>query len=125
MAKVIKVMEPFEQLSGKVCQHSKFIINLGRKGDNKGQMWTGKQCNGRDYTEHPLSADETKSQTRFKAVRLAVKAIKADPEDLAEAYEAYALVRDNYKSFTSYLWKTECEKWNLNHTGTGGGPEEE
>ncbi len=125
MSKVVKLMEPFEQLSGKVCGHSKFIINLGKKGVSKDKMWTGKQCNSRDLTENPYSADETKAQTRFKAVRLAVKAIKTDPDDLAEAYMAYAPVRDNYKSFTSYLWKTEGAKWDLNHMGSGGAPEEE
>ena len=123
MARIVKLMEPFDQLSGKVCRHSDFIINLGRKGVNKGNMWTGKQCNGRDYTEHPKTALETKAQERFADVRLTVKAIKQDPEDLADTYEAYAAVRDDYKSFNSYLWKTECAKWNIAHSA-GGGVEE-
>ena len=117
MAKVIKVMEPFEQLSGKVCQHSKFIINLCRKGVNKGNMWTGKQCNGRDYDEHPKTFLETNAQQRFKDVRLAVKAIKANPTKLSEAYDGYRAVRDDYKSFDSYLWKTECAAWDAEHSG--------
>ena len=124
MSRVVKLMEPFEQLSGKVCTHSKFIINLGKKGVLKEKMWTGKQCYGRDYEEHPKTALETKAQTRFKAVRLTVKAIKHDPDDLAEAYEAYAAVRDNYKSFNSYLWKTECTKWDVENNVGGGGVEE-
>ena len=125
MARIVKLMEPFDQLSGKVCQHSKFIINLGRKGVRKGKQWTNVICNPRDYEEHPKSALETKSQTRFKAVRLVIKGIKTDPTKLANAYEAYAPVRDNYKSFNSYLWKTEIAKWDLNHMGDGGGPVEE
>ena len=116
MAKVIKVMEPFEQLSGKVCQHSDFIINLGRKGVNKGQMWTGRQCNPRDLSEKPYTADETKVQERFKDVRLAIKVIKTNPTTLAQKYEAYATVRDNYKSFDSYLWKTQIQAWDAEHS---------
>ena len=112
MAKVIKLIEPFDQLSGKLCQHSDVIINLGRKGVRRGNMWTGKQCNPRDLTEHPYSANETKVKERFKDVRLAVKATKTNPTKLAQAYEAYAVVRDNYKSFDSYLWKLEIAKWN-------------
>ena len=123
MARIVKLMEPFDQLSGKVCQHSKFIINLGRKGVNKGNMWTGKQCNGRDYEEHPKTALETNAQERFADVRLTIKGIKTSPTQLASAYEAYASVRDDYKSFDSYLWKTECAKWNTEHSA-GGGVEE-
>ena len=117
MSKVVKLIEPFEQLSGKVCTHSKFLINLGRKGVLKDKMWTGKQCNGRDLTEKPYSADENTAHERFKDVRLAVKAIKRNPTKLTQAYESYALVRDDYKSFTSYLWKTECANWNAEHSG--------
>ena len=112
MAKIVKLMEPFEQLSGKVCQHSKFLINLGRSGVNKDQMWTGKRCNGRDLSEHPYSTAETQAKTRFKAVRLAVREIVTDPNKLSDAYDEYKPVRDNYKSFQSFLWKTECAKWN-------------
>ena len=115
MAKVIKVMEPFEQLSGKVCQHSDFIINLGRKGVRRGNMWTGKQCNSRDLSEKPYSADENIAHTRFKEVRLAVQATKSNPTKLAQAYEDYAPVRDSYKSFDSYLWKVETVKWNTEY----------
>ena len=119
------LIEPYADMSGKICSHSRIINVLGRKGVRKGKQWTNVICNPRDYTEHPLSADETKSQTRFKAVRLTIKGIKTDPTKLANAYEAYAPVRDNYKSFNSYLWKTEIAKWDLNHMGDGGGPEEE
>ena len=113
-------MEPFEQLSGKVCSHSKFLINLGKKGVLKDKMWTGKQCNGRDLTDKPYSANENRAHTRFSAVRLAVKTIKTSSTSLASAYEAYAAVRENYKSFNSYLWKTETAKWNTQHPVSGG-----
>ena len=112
MAKVIKLIEPFDQLSGKLCQHSDVIINLGRKGVRRGNMWTGKMCNPRDLSEKPYSADENIAHERFKDVRLAVKATKSNPTKLAQAYEAYAMVRDSYKSFDSYLWKVETQKWN-------------
>ena len=115
MSKVIKLIEPFDQLSGKLCQHSKLIINLGRKGVRRDNMWTGKQCYSRDLSERPYSADETKVHTRFKEVRLAVQAIKSNPTKLAQAYEDYAPVRDSYKSFDSYLWKVETVKWNTEY----------
>ncbi len=124
MARIIKLMEPFEQLSGKVCEHSKFIINLGRKGVNKDQMWTGKQCNPRDYSTNPLTSLETRHQQRFKDVAGTIKTMKTDPTAIADAYDAYVLVRDNYKSFNSYLWKTKMAAWDLAHTTGGGGVEE-
>lgn len=122
MSKVVKLIEPFEQLSGKLCEHSKFIINLGRKGVRKDNMWTGKQCNPRDLEEHPYSTNENTAHERFKDVREAVQEIKTNPTALANAYEGYKMVRDNYKSFTSYLWKVEMQKWNAENAG-GGDPE--
>ena len=117
--------DPVDTISGRISKNRPTIFNLGHKGVRRGNQWTSWLGNPRDYDEHPKSALETKSQERFKAVRLAVKAIKTDPDELAEAYEAYAAVRDNYKSFTSYLWKTECTEWNTQHAGGGGGPVEE
>ena len=111
------LIEPYADMSGKICSHSRIINVLGRKGVRKGNQWTSVICKPRDYEEHPKTADETKAQERFADVRLEVKAIKTNPTKLANAYEAYAAVRDNYKSFTSYLWKTECAKWNVQHSG--------
>ena len=111
------LIEPYADMSGKICSHSRIINVLGRKGVRRGKQWTNVICNPRDYEEHPKTADETKAQTRFKEVRLLVKAIKTDPEDLADAYEAYRNVRDNYKSFDSYLWKTECAAWDAENNG--------
>ena len=110
------LIEPYADMSGKICSHSRIINVLGRKGVRRGKQWTNVICNSRDLSEKPYSADENKVYERFKDVRLAIKAIKLDPEDLAEAYEAYAAVRDNYKSFDSYLWKLEIQKWNTEHS---------
>ena len=109
------LIEPYADMSGKICSHSRIINVLGRKGVRKGKQWTNVICNPRDLSERPYSADETKVQTRFKAVRLAVQATKVNPTKLAQAYEAYAMVRDNYKSFDSYLWKVETAKWDTEH----------
>lgn len=109
------LIEPYADMSGKICSHSRIINVLGRKGVRKGKQWTNVICNPRDLSERPYTADETKVQTRFKAVRLAVQATKVNPTKLAQAYEAYAMVRDNYKSFDSYLWKVETAKWNTEH----------
>ena len=104
-------------MSGKICSHSRIINVLGRKGVRRGNQWTSVICNPRNYDEHPKTFLETNAQQRFKDVRLAVKAIKANPTKLSEAYDAYREVRDDYKSFDSYLWKTECASWNAEHSG--------
>ena len=109
------LIEPYADMSGKICSHSRIINVLGRKGVRKGKQWTNVICNPRDLSERPYSADETKVQTRFKAVRLAVQATKVNPTKLANAYEDYAVVRDNYKSFDSFLWKTEMQAWDEEH----------
>ena len=117
------LIEPYADMSGKICSHSRIINVLGRKGVRKGNQWTSVICNPRDYTEHPKTVLETTAQERVTDVRLTVKGIKTSPTQLANAYEAYASVRDDYKSFDSYLWKTETAKWNTEHSA-GGGVEE-
>ena len=109
------LIEPYADMSGKICSHSRIINVLGRKGVRRGKQWTNVICNPRDLSEHPYSADETKVHTRFKEVRLAVQATKSNPTKLAQAYEDYAPVRDSYKSFDSYLWKVETVKWNTEY----------
>ena len=109
------LIEPYADMSGKICSHSRIINVLGRKGVRRGKQWTNVICNPRDLSERPYSADETKAHTRFKEVRLAVQATKSNPTKLAQAYEDYAPVRDSYKSFDSYLWKVETVKWNTEY----------
>lgn len=106
------LIEPYADMSGKICAHSRIINVLGRTGVRKGNQWTSVTCNPRDLKENPYSTAETQAKTRFKAVRLAVRAIVTDPSKLSDAYDEYKPVRDNYKSFQSFLWKTECAKWN-------------
>ena len=110
------LIEPYADMSGKICSHSRIINVLGRKGVRKGKQWTNVICNPRDLTEKPYSDDETKVQERFKDVRLAIKVIKTNPTTLANKYTAYASVRDNYKSFDSYLWKTQIAAWDAEHS---------
>ena len=115
--------DPVETISGRISKNRPTIFNLGHKGVRRGNQWTSWLGNPRDYTEHPKTALETNAQARFADVRLTIKGIKTSPTQLASAYEAYASVRDDYKSFDSYLWKTECAKWNTEHSA-GGGVEE-
>ena len=110
------LIEPYADMSGKICSHSRIINVLGRKGVRRGKQWTNVICNPRDLSEHPYSANEQTAKERFKAVRLAIKAIKVNPTTLAQKYDAYKLVRDSYKSFDSFLWKTECDNWDLEHS---------
>ena len=109
------LIEPYADMSGKICSHSRIINVLGRKGVRRGKQWTNVICNPRDLSERPYSADENIAHTRFKEVRLAVQTIKSNPTKLAQAYEDYAPVRDSYKSFDSYLWKVETVKWNTEY----------
>ena len=115
--------DPVDTISGRISKNRPTIFNLGHKGVRRGNQWTSWLGNGRDYEEHPKTALETNAQERFADVRLTIKGIKTSPTQLASAYEAYASVRDDYKSFDSYLWKTECAKWNTEHSA-GGGVEE-
>ena len=115
--------DPVDTISGRISKNRPTIFNLGHKGVRRGNQWTSWLGKTRDYEEHPKTALETKSQERFAEVRLTIKGIKTSPTQLANAYEAYASVRDDYKSFDSYLWKTECAKWNTTHSA-GGGVEE-
>ena len=116
------LIEPYADMSGKICSHSRIINVLGRKGVRKGKQWTNVICNPRDLEEHPYSANEQTAKERFKDVREAVQEIKTNPTKLANAYDGYKMVRDNYKSFTSYLWKTQMQAWNAENAG-GGDPE--
>ena len=109
------LIEPYADMSGKICSHSRIINVLGRKGVRRGKQWTNVICNPRDLTDRPYTSNEQTAHERFKDVRLVIKGIKTNPTKLANAYEAYAVVRDNYKSFDSFLWKTEMQAWDEEH----------
>ena len=109
--------DPVDTISGRISKNRPTIFNLGHKGVRRGNQWTSWLGKTRDYEEHPKTTLETNAQQRFKDVRLAVKAIKANPTKLSEAYDDYREVRDDYKSFDSYLWKTECAAWDAENSG--------
>ncbi len=116
--------DPVDTISGRISKNRPTIFNLGHKGVRRGNQWTSWLGNPRDYSTNPLTSLETRHQLRFKDVAGTIKTMKTDPTAIADAYDAYVLVRDNYKSFSSYLWKTKMAAWDLAHT-TGGGGEEE
>ena len=105
------LIEPYKDYSGKTCKHSNIINCLGHTGVRRGKQWTTSICNKRDYTVNPLSAGEIRRQNRFKAVREAVQTIKSNPTKYATAAAAFQEVKNQYKSFDSYLWLTEQDKW--------------
>ena len=109
------LIEPYKDYSGKTCSHSNIINVLGRSGVRRGKQWTTQLCNPRDLTTNPLTADEQRIRTRFKAVRAAVQAVKEDDDDYIEAVQAFQAVKNQYKSFDSYLWKVEGDKWDEEH----------
>ena len=105
------LIEPYKDYSGKTCSHSNIINCLGHTGVRRDKQWTTQICHPRDYSTNPLTASETMIRTRFAAVRAAVQTIKTNDTKYQQAMTAYAAVRNQYKSFDSYLWKTEMAKW--------------
>ena len=105
------LIEPYKDYSGKTCSHSNIINMLGHTGVRRGKQWTSQICNPRDLKTKPLTNLESDARDRFKAVRLAVKGIKTDNTKYTQAVAAFALVRDQYKSFDSYLWDVEGQKY--------------
>ena len=105
------LIEPYKDYSGKTCSHSNIINVLGQTGVRRGKQWTTAICNPRNLKDKPLSTLEANARRRFKAVRLAVKAVKNDAEDFQEAAVAYQAVKNQYKSFDAYLWKVEGDKY--------------
>ena len=105
------LIEPYKDYSGKTCSHSNIINCLGRTGVRRDKQWTTQICHPRDLKTSPLTQDEANARNRFKAVRLMVKAVKQDGTKYLAAANAYQLVKNQYKSFDAYLWKTEGDKY--------------
>ena len=103
--------DPVDTLSGQISKNRPTIYNLGHVGVRRGKQWTTQICNERDMKTNPLTDLETRTRRKFKEVRLAVKGIKTNDTKYAQAVLAYQSVKDQYKSFDSYLWKTEGAKW--------------
>lgn len=125
MAKLIVLAHPFERLSGQVTREKQELVY----NDNRNPIWnapegkqaalnfkpqmvvsynskTGKQS-FRIQTKSIVdnTAPARKRMAAFGGTQAIVKVIKRDPEKLAQAYERYATLADEYKSFTSYLMK--------------------
>ena len=105
------LIEPYKDYSGKTCKHSNIIKCLGRTGVRRDKQWTTQVCHPRNLKDKPLSTDETNARNRFKTVRLAVKALKADSQKYMQAAAAFQEVKNQYKSFDAYLWEIEGDKY--------------
>ena len=105
------LIEPYKDYSGKTCKHSNIINVLGQSGVRRGKQWTTQICNPRDPKTNPLSTAERAARTRFKEVHAAVLGVYGNDTKYQAAVAAFAPVRNQYKSFDSYLWKTEGDKW--------------
>ena len=105
------LIEPYKDYSGKTCKHSNIINCLGKTGVRRGKQWTTQRCHTRDLTTNPLSGAESAARARFKVVRGMVDAIKNDGQKYIQASNAFQAVKNQYKSFDAYLWKTEGAKY--------------
>ena len=103
--------DPVDTLSGKISKNRPTIYNLGHVGIRRGKQWTSWVGNPRNLKDKPLSTDETNARNRFKTVRLAVKALKADSQKYMQAAAAFQEVKNQYKSFDAYLWEIEGDKY--------------
>ena len=102
------LIEPYKDYSGKTCKHSNIINCLGHKGVRRDKQWTTQICHPR--TSSPSNV-ELAARERFKAVRLMVKAVMDDGQKYLQAANAFQGVKNQYKSFESYLWATEGAKY--------------
>ena len=97
--------EPIDMVNhyrGKICSHSDTYFQ--KRGNT---LCTGRICNPRDLSKHPLSADEIASRQKFTQARAAVKALT--PEQKA----AYALSFQNQKHYATlagYIFAMEYAK---------------
>jgi hypothetical protein len=102
MAKIVP-MDLVKSMSGKICEHSD--ISFAKRGDT---LYTMKRCNERNLETNPYSPEELAHQAKFKAVSTstAARVKTAAPEDV-EAFKA----QKKYKSFRSYIWALEWDKY--------------
>ena len=103
--------DPVDTLSGQISKNRPTIYNLGHVGIRRGKHWTSWVGKPRDYRENPLTTLEANARQRFKAVRAAVRTIMENDTKYMQAVIAYQEVKNQYKSFGSYLWKIEGDKY--------------
>ena len=97
--------EPIDMVNhyrGKICGHSDPYFQ--KRGNT---LCTGRICNPRDLSKHPLSADEIAVRQKFTQARAAVKALTSEQK------AAYATAFKNQKKYVSlqgYMFAQEYEK---------------
>lgn len=117
MAKITP-MVLIDRMSGKVCMHSDVYFS-----ERNGTTYTGKICNPRT---NPYSADELKSQARFRAATSAAISRAANPSTRAAdmaAFRAQKNQPNGKKTLRGYLFSIayanaayddSSETWNIN-----------
>ena len=97
--------EPIDMVNhyrGKICSHSDTYFQ--KRGNT---LCTGRICNPRDLSKHPLSADEIAARQKFTQARAAVKALTS------EQNAAYALAFKNQKKYATlpgFIFASEYAK---------------
>lgn len=142
MAKMVILAHPFERISGNVTRSKQALVYA----ENDNPIWEAPHS--RQYARNfkpqmnlrydaasgktsftiqtKVSVDNTElgrlRMARFGGMQAIVNAIKKNPTLLASIYDRYATVKDNFKSFNSYLSKAAAKavkekSQTVNYTG--------
>ena len=99
--------EPIDMVNhyrGKICGHSDTYFQ--KRGNT---LCTGRICNPRDLSKHPLSAEEIAAREKFAQTRAAVKALTS--EQKAEYALAFK-TQKKYPTLQGYIFAMEYAKIN-------------
>ena len=97
--------EPIDMVNhyrGKICSHSDTYFQ--KRGNT---LCTGRICNPRDLSKHPLSADEIAARTKFTQARAAVKALTSEQK---AAYALSFQSQKKYATLAGYIFASEYAK---------------
>ena len=102
--------EPIDMVNhyrGKICSHSDTYFQ--KRGNT---LCTGRICNPRDLSKHPLSADEIAVRDKFRQTRAAVLALT--PEQVTAYETAFAThlksPHPKYQTLNGFIFAKEYEK---------------
>ena len=97
-----KPIDMVKEYHGKICEHSDTYFQKRGK-----TLCTGRLCNPRNLSKHPLSADEIAVRTKFASAIAAMKALTPEQE---AAYEVAFAGQSKYTTLRGYIFAQEWAK---------------
>ena len=102
--------EPIDMVNhyrGKICSHSDTYFQ--KRGNT---LCTGRICNPRDLSKHPLSADEIAVRDKFRQTRAAVLALTSEQRDAYKSAFATHLKSPHpkYQTLAGFIFAQEYAK---------------